>query len=511
LARTATAVTAAPPPATAPTLVATATAIAAMHAGHMSGPYARPAAPGSNNPGARRVGTRDARDHATLRSRADAWRAEHMRGLRDRRMTNARRGPILARVTGSLSSAAAAATAAAGRALASGDALRALAIAGRMESALGLTLRGIAYAQLGDLELARASLERAASLDGDPVTRARARAALVEVALGAGDPKAAARDARASASELERLGDARNAAMQRLVLARAEVLLGRLGEARRIVDVVLSSELPEDVRAVAFLAQAETAIRAVAATEARRALARVRAALDAAPNRLLARALAALERELSLPLARVVRGGAVRPADLFAIEAASRGDALLVDACRRLAIGGRLIVPLARRPSLFALLLALARAWPASVPRDALLEQALGARRINASHRARLRVEIGRLRKVMDDLGAEPVATETGYALVSKRDVEILLPPSDDEGARVALLLGDGASWSAKSLAEHAAVSKSTARRALAALVEGGSVVRTGAGNGVRYARVGTPIASRMLLLGLVPRGAEKE
>jgi tetratricopeptide (TPR) repeat protein len=394
----------------------------------------------------------------------------------------------------------------AGRALASGDALRALGFVGRTESALGMTLRGIAYAQLGDLELARESLEQAVALRSDPLTRARAQAALVEVLLGMGEAAPAAKAARAASEELARLGDARNAAMQRLVLARAEVLLGRLNDARHRVDELVASDLPDDVRAVASLAQAEIAMRAVSASGAREALTRARKSLEQAPNALLARALVAVEQELTRPLARLVREGRVREADLFVIEDASRGEVLLVDACRRLAIGGRVTVPLARRPVLFALLLELARAWPASLSRDELATRAFDVRRVNDSHRARLRVELGRLRKLVVDCGAEPVASEDGYVLASKRDVALLLPPSDDDDARIALLLGDGAAWTARSVAEHAGVSKSTAQRALAALVERGAVVRTGKGKDIRYTRAGTPIASRMLLLGLVPK-----
>lgn len=401
----------------------------------------------------------------------------------------------------------------AARALAGGDALRALSLVGRSSDALGLALRGIAYAQLGDLEAAREALERAeaaAAGGGHPRLLARVRAALVEVALGEGDPARASAAARASADELERLGDARNAAMQRLVLARAEVLLGRLGEARAVVAGVLSADLPPDVRAVASLAEAEIATRALAATAARDALGRARGALDAAPNRLLGREIAALEGELSTPVARLERGGASRDADLFAIEEAAHGELFLVDACRRLAIAGRARVPLARRPVLFTLLVELARAAPASVPRDTLAARAFEARRINASHRGRLRVEIGRLRKLLDDLGAEPVATAEGYALASRREVAVLAPRDDDDDAtRVALLLGDGASWSAQRIAESAGVSKRTAQRALGDLVAGGRAVRTGSGRNVRYQRPGTPIASRMLLLGLAPHVAQ--
>jgi hypothetical protein len=359
---------------------------------------------------------------------------------------------------------------------------------------------------MGDLDLARTSLERAVSLADEPLTRARARAALVEISLNTGDPAPAARAARASVEELVHVGDERNAAMQRLVLARAEVLLGRLGEARRVVEEVMDTELPPDLRAIALLAQAEICLRAIATTDARDALSRARRALEGAPNPLLARALVTLEQELSRPVARTLRGGVLREADLFAIEEVSRGELLLIDACRRLTMGGRVTIPLARRPVLFALLLVLGRAWPGSVPRDELAARAFDVRRINESHRSRLRVEIGRLRKVMDGLAAEPVATPEGYALTSKREVVVLLPPSDDEVARVALLLGDGASWSAQGLAEHAGISKRTAQRALGALVASGGAIRTGTGKDVRYTRPGTPIASRMLLLGLVPK-----
>jgi tetratricopeptide (TPR) repeat protein len=392
----------------------------------------------------------------------------------------------------------------AGRALAVGEPLAALGLVGRIETAPALLLRGIAYAQVGDLDLARTSLDRALALADNPRTRARARAALVDIALGSGDSAAAAEAARVSADELERLGDARNAAMQRLVQARAEVLLGRLADARAAVEEVLTSNLAPDLRPVAWLARAEIAIRAGAAGDARSALARARRALEGAPHHLLARALGALEEELSRPVARVLRKGVLRDVDLFGIEDASRGQVLLVDACRRLVVGGRVTIPLARRPVLFALLVTLGRAWPAGVPRDDLAATAFGARRINASHRARLRVEIGRLRKAMDGLAAEPTATREGYVLTSKRDVVVLLPITDDEVARAAMLLGDGASWSAQELAEHAGFSRRTAQRALRSLVESGGAVRVQTERGLRYSRPGTPTASRMLLLGLV-------
>lgn len=382
--------------------------------------------------------------------------------------------------------------------------MRALGLVGRASDAVGVMLRGIAYAQMGDLALARDALERAAKLEGPPLVRTRIRAALVEIAMAEGDAASAAREAAAIADDLTRLGDPRNAAMQRLVVARAEVLLGRLAEARHAVGEVLAAELPRDVTAVAWLAKAEIAIRSIAANDARAALTKARVSLAGAPNELLARVLVSLEAELTQPVARLERRGVVRDADLYAIEAASSGEVLLVDACRRVVIGGRVTVPLAKRPVLFALVAVLAGAWPAEVERDALAALAFDARRVNASHRSRLRVEIGRLRKLLAGI-AEPVATENGYTLSSTREVVLLRPPSDDDDARVAILLGDGAAWSAQAIAEHAGVSKRTAQRALAQLVEGGGAVRSGQGRETRYVRPGPRIASRMLLLGLVP------
>lgn len=388
----------------------------------------------------------------------------------------------------------------AARALGQGDPLGALNMIARDPSALGLLLRGIAYAQLGDFTLAARTLASAAGAD-DALVAARARAALVELSLRTGAPETAAQQAREAMAALLALGDLRNAALQKLTLARAEVLLGRLGEARHTLEGVLA-EAPLDLRPLAWLARAEVAIRSVAASAAAAALQQARQT----DNPLLLREVAALERELVLPIARIKQAEHLRDADLFAIERVSDGTLLLVDACRLLVIAGRATVPLARRPVLFALLARLARAWPQPVARDVLAQHAFDVKRVNDSHRARLRVEIGRLRKAIGDLGARPEATREGYALRATREVALLLPSSDDSGAHVAMLLGDGAAWTAQALAEHAGVSRRTAQRVLGALVERGNAVRIGVGRDVRYVRPGTPLASRMLLLGLLPK-----
>src|SRR5207302_317987 len=76
------------------------------------------------------------------------------------------------------------------------------------------------------------------------------------------------------------------------------------------------------------------------------------------------------------------------------------------------------VVSLARRPVLFALVRALAEAWPEDVPRDVLLTRAFGARFVDESHRARLRVEMGRLRRMLGTV-AGVSATSRGRALDS--------------------------------------------------------------------------------------------
>ena len=87
---------------------------------------------------------------------------------------------------------------------------------------------------------------------------------------------------------------------------------------------------------------------------------------------------------------------------------------------------------------LFALVHALAEAWPGDATRATLLKRAFRARRADESHRARLRVEIGRLRKVLAAIaGVE--ATRDGFALKPRggREVVALAPPTDDAHADV--------------------------------------------------------------------------
>jgi hypothetical protein len=385
------------------------------------------------------------------------------------------------------------ARAAAALALGRGDALRALDLVGLSDDPRDLLLRGVAYAQLGDLDRARQMLARASG-GGDAITHARAAAALVEIALAEGRASEVLSAAKAAETALAAVGDRRNLALLRLAAARAHVLLGHLDAAWNVV-----SDVGDALGEVSALVRGELAIRRQDATAAASALREA----GRSSHAVLARAAAALHAELAQPIARLHEGGNVRAIDLHGVQAALIGDGFVVDACRRCVRAGRAAIPLARRPMLFELLLALALAWPAAVARDDLARRAFEVRQPNESHRVRLRVELARVRQLLSGI-ARVEATRTGYVLASPRPVAVVLPPSDDDHARISLLLADGAAWTAQALAEHAGVSKRTALRALAELVEAGRAARIGRGRETRYTGASGRIASRLLLLGLV-------
>ena len=134
-------------------------------------------------------------------------------------------------------------------------------------------------------------------------------------------------------------------------------------------------------------------------------------------------------------------------------------------------------LPLARRPVLFALARALAEAWPGDVDRDTLIERAFRTRRPDETHRARLRVEIGRLRKLVAPL-ARIDADARGFVLAPHggREVVVLVPPIDGEQASLLALLADGVAWSTSALALALGDSQRTVQRALVELEAAGRV-----------------------------------
>ena len=136
------------------------------------------------------------------------------------------------------------------------------------------------------------------------------------------------------------------------------------------------------------------------------------------------------------------------------MEALQASKALVVDACRHVVRDAGATISLATRPVLFAIARALAEAWPDDVSRDTLVARAFRAKHADESHRARLRVEIGRLRAMLKPL-ATVSATERGFALAPRRarEVIVLARPVEEKHAAVLAFLADGESWSSSALA----------------------------------------------------------
>ena len=184
------------------------------------------------------------------------------------------------------------------------------------------------------------------------------------------------------------------------------------------------------------------------------------------------------------------------------VEALLASKAFVVDACRRVVRRAGQVVSLAKRPVLFALARALGEAWPGDVPRDALVARAFGWKLADESHRARLRVEVGRLRWVLRTL-ADVSATKRGFALAPRRarEVVVLAPPVDEERAWVLAFLADGESWSSSALALALGTSQRTVQRALDALEAAGKVQSFGRGRARRWMTPPVPGFTTTLLL----------
>jgi hypothetical protein len=384
---------------------------------------------------------------------------------------------------------------AAARALAAGDPLGALNRIALRDDAPALALRGIAMAQLGDLVRARALVRRAARAFGprEAVARARCTVAEAEIALAAREVVSGhlgfpAKTLDAAAETLERHGDRANAAYARHLQVRRLVLTGCLDEAGNALAALDPAPLPPAARAVHEMAVAGIALRRLQMKAARSALARAgKAARDAGIPALTAEVEnAALA--LDTPAARLIVRGTERLLRLDEVEALQVSNALVVDACRHAVRDAHAAVSLTRRPVLFALLRALGEAWPGDVPRDALIARAFGGRHADESHRARLRVEIGRLRTALRTLAAV-TATARGFALSPLRacEVAVLARPVEERHAAVLACLADGESWSSSALALALGASQRTVQRALDDLAAAGKAQPFGRGRARRW------------------------
>ena len=393
---------------------------------------------------------------------------------------------------------------AAARALAAGDPLGALKGVGLRGDAPGLALRGIAMAQLGDFARAKELLRKAARAFGPKgaVARARCIVAEAEIALASRDLGWPAKMLDSARSILEAHGDRLNAGFARYLGVRRLVLIGKLDEAERMLADLDPSVFPPASRTFHELVVAGIAMRRVRTKEARAAVARAeRAARQAGIPALMAEVEGA-SRVLNTPAARLLAGGSERLVLLEDVEALLASKAIVVDALRHLVRDGNRLVALARRPVLFALARALAEAWPDDVPRDALLARAFGARFVDESHRGRLRVEIGRLRKQLRGL-ADIRATERGFALVLQRgqQVAVLARPVEEEHGDVLAFLMDGESWSSSALALALGTSQRTVQRALDSLAEEGKVQSFGRARSRRWITPPVPGFTTILLL----------
>jgi hypothetical protein len=362
---------------------------------------------------------------------------------------------------------------AAARALAAGDPLGALNRVALRDDAPALALRGIAMAQLGDLVRAKALVRSAARAFGskEAVARARCVVAEAEIALVSRDLNWPTRALDAARVTLEAHGDRLNAAHARYLEVRRLLLIGRLDDAERTLAALDPTPFPPALRAAHELVVAGIAMRRLRTKPARAALARAELAAQHARIPALAAEVESAFLVLNAPAARLIARGEERLLLLDDVEALLASEALVVDACRLVVRDAHTLVPLASRPVLFALARALGEAWPSDVPRDALIARAFRTKHADESHRARLRVEVGRLRAMLGTL-ADVSATKQGFALSPRdaREVVVLARPVEEEHAAMLACLADGESWSSSALALALGASQRTVQRALDSL-----------------------------------------
>jgi DNA-binding transcriptional ArsR family regulator len=379
---------------------------------------------------------------------------------------------------------------AAARALAAGDPIGALKRIALRDDAPALALRGIAMAQLGDLVRAKALLRSAARAFGpkEAVARARCVVAEAEIALVSRDLGWPAKALDAARATLEEHGDRVNVAHARYLEVRRLLLIGRIDEAERTLAELDPTPLPPASRTAHELVVAGIAVRRLRTKAARAALARAERAVRHARIPALTAEVENAFLVLNTPAARLIATGAERPLLLEEVEALLASNAFVVDACRHVVRHESQVVSLARRPVLFALARALGEAWPGDAPRDTLIARAFGSKFTDESHRARLRVEVGRLRTMLRTL-ADVSATKRGFALSPRRarEVVVLARPVEEEHAAVLAFLGDGESWSSSALALALGMSQRTVQRALDPLAAAGKVQSFGRGRARRW------------------------
>jgi hypothetical protein len=379
---------------------------------------------------------------------------------------------------------------AAARALAAGDPLGALKRVALRNDAPALALRGIAMAQLGDFTRAKALVRSAARAFSPRESLARARCVVAEAEIAFASrelnwPTKALANARAT---LEAHGDHSNAAHATYLEMRHLLLMGRVEEAERRITDFDPAQLPPALRATHDLLIAGIAMRRVHASQAHEALIRAQQAAHIAAIPALRAEVANAMRMLAAPAARLIEHGTERLLTLAEVEQLFASSKLIIDACRFEVRHRDTTISLATRPVLFALVRSLAQASPGDATRDALVAEAFGIRRADESLRARLRVELGRLRQALRAI-AEISATKQGFVLVPRtaREIVVLTHPIEEEHASVLALLADGESWSSSSLALALSASQRSMQRALESLAAAGKIQAFGRGRARRW------------------------
>ncbi|WNH48069.1 helix-turn-helix domain-containing protein [Stenotrophomonas aracearum] len=391
---------------------------------------------------------------------------------------------------------------AAARALAAGDVLTALGHVSLRGDPPALALRGVAMAQLGELERARDLLRQAQRGFGrdEVLARARCVVAEAEVALALRDLAGSSTPLLAAALALQTRGDPHNAQQAWLILARRALLLGRPQEALTALAQVRARAQAPALAAMAALTEAALAACALQVPQAEAALLLAADAAQASGIAALQAEVAHASGQLAQPAARRLGEGAATPLDLAAVQRLLASPACVIDGCRRGVWQSGQWRSLARRPLLFALLRALGQAWPGDVDRDQVIAEVFRTHAGDHTHRARLRVDIGRVRSAVQGL-LEIEATDTGYRLRAPAgiDVAVLVPPRDGEPAALEALLADGAAWSTSALALAVGASQRTVQRELAALEAEGAVRSHGRGRAQRW--LGAPLAGFTTIL----------
>ncbi len=393
---------------------------------------------------------------------------------------------------------------AAAYALAQGDPLGALKRVALRNDAPALALRGTAMAQLGDFERARALLRSAARAFGpaEAVARARCVVAEAEIALVSRDLGWPTKALDAARETLEARGDRVNATHARYLEARRQLLFGHLDKAEQTLAGLDPANLPPAFRAMHELIVAGIAMRRVRAAAARAALIRAESAARRSGIAALMAEVEGIAAVLDAPAVRSITRHEERVLRLDDVETLFASNALVVDACRYIVRDAHTAILLARRPVLFTIARTLGEAWPQDVPRDVLVAKAFRGRRADESYRARLRVEIGRLRKELRAI-ADITATQRGFALAPRRNAEVvvLAQPAESRHAEVLALLADGEWWSSSALGLALGTGQRTMQRALDALAAAGKVHAFGRGRARRWTTPPMPGFATTLLL----------